>query len=549
MTITRTFSAKLLPSYLANAIIEFVHFRDMTFDADERTAFYIDSANAVVDIGSFNIGKIPDLDGDESDVEQALALSKAEEASNKIGLRFLIRKNNTGDWVEIAEFTLLNYGRKDYLDLRGRLGYPTRLMEKNDALAVQLIDYGDGLLWDTDSITINFGVTIEISKKNDNAALMARISALELALEGRLINLPANSLLGKGATAGTVERIDRTSFKAADSDLIGGIDSSRIVFGDDWSKASGDGTTSPDSLFSTSGFIDTWGAGINPPEFTHINGFQVRHKNLSNYWGMQAGCQHNIGNEFYFRTCSAGIWNPWRRIWNDGNLPFQYPSSSGYGSISIPGSKNTYAGIHFSNASDNAILMFGADSRHNGVWSPSAAGGWHWIYNVGNFAVHSSSAYSDGTFIGLRKGLDSLPGYPNNRYPTIATDFPNLYFSAGGIYSAVLNTNGIWQSVSDRSKKENFRKTDDTEILELLLNIPTYTYNFKGSDTRIRNLGCMAQDFYEAFGLGGDTEIDEDDSPTCPSKMMSTADVTGVCISAIKGLNKKISKLEKYFPQ
>lgn len=165
MTTTRTFSTELLPSYVANSIIEFVHFRDMIFAVDDSTAFYLDSANAAINLTSFNVAKIPDLSSAGSDVEEALEMSKAESASNKIGLRFLTRKNNTGTWSELAEFILLNYGRKDYLDLRSRLGYPTKILEKNDALAVQLIDYGDGLLWDLDKIRIDIGCSIEVKKK------------------------------------------------------------------------------------------------------------------------------------------------------------------------------------------------------------------------------------------------------------------------------------------------------------------------------------------------------------------------------------------------
>lgn len=546
MTITRTFSTQLLPTYTSGTIIEFLHFRDMAFDADERTAFYLDSANAVIDIGSFNIGKIPDLDGDESDVEQALALSKSEAASNKIGLRFLARKNNTGNWGEIAEFTLMNYGRKDYLDLRGRLGYPTRLMEKNDALAVQLIDYGDGLLWDTDFIKIDIGCTIEIAKKNDNEALMARISALELALEGRLINLPADSLLGRNAGTGTVERIARNTFKASDSELIDGIDSSRIVLGDDWSKTIGAGQT-PNEAFTTSGFLDIWGApnSIFPPGANHINGFQARHRNGNALWGMQAGCQHNIANEFYFRSISASIFNPWRRIWNDGNLPISFPSLNPYGSISIPTSKNGYAGIHFPQGFNSPVLMIDESSNLSGMWSATGnPSTWMWMYNNGAFDVFNSNTNSEGSYIGLRKNLGSLPGYPNHRFPTLSTDDDNLYFSVAGAYSAYINVNGVYTSVSDRNKKENFIELDEIAVLEIIKGIPVYTYNFKESDARIRNAGCMAQDFYKAFKLGGDEEVDADDSPTCPSKMMSTADVAGICMAAIKGLNKKIFQLE-----
>ncbi|WP_377478907.1 MAG: hypothetical protein P2A85_09165 [Microcoleus anatoxicus] len=210
---SKTFVGTLSPSYVAGNILEVIHFRGFVLEANEKAAFYLDQATAVVNLNSLNIGKIPDLTGDESDIEKSLALTKAESQSNKIGLRFLTRKSNTGNWVEIAEFILLNYGRKDYLDLRGRLGYPSRLLETSDAIGVQLVDYGDGLLWDTDVINLFFGVTVDVSKKNDLTELSARIASLELALEGKLINLPSNTLLGRNSpNNGVVEAISQTQF-------------------------------------------------------------------------------------------------------------------------------------------------------------------------------------------------------------------------------------------------------------------------------------------------------------------------------------------------
>ena len=179
MTITRTLGTKFLPSYVANTIVEIIHFRDMTFDADERVSVYLESANASMDLGSFNIAQFPQFEGDESDTEKVLLLNKSEANSNKVGLKILKRKNNTGTWDELAEIILVNRGRKDYLDLRSYTGYPTRIMERNDAIALQLVDYGDGLLWDKDFISIDFGVELEIVKKNDVTTLENRLAILE----------------------------------------------------------------------------------------------------------------------------------------------------------------------------------------------------------------------------------------------------------------------------------------------------------------------------------------------------------------------------------
>lgn len=179
MTITRTFTTKFIPSYVAGTIVEIIHFRDMTFASDEMVAIYLDTANASMDLGSFNMAQFPEFEGDESDTEKVLLLNKSESNSNKIGLKILKRKDNIGNWNECAEIILVNRGRKDYLDLRSYTGYPTRIMEKNDAIALQLVDYGDGLLWDTDFISIDFGCTVEIKKKDDLIELTNRLAALE----------------------------------------------------------------------------------------------------------------------------------------------------------------------------------------------------------------------------------------------------------------------------------------------------------------------------------------------------------------------------------
>ncbi|MEG4081784.1 tail fiber domain-containing protein [Microcoleus sp. Pol8_D6] len=108
--------------------------------------------------------------------------------------------------------------------------------------------------------------------------------------------------------------------KAIDAENVDGIDSSRIVFGENWHKAMG-ASVNIDSVFYTSGFLDCYGGGGTFPFGTeHINGFQSRHGNPTNQWGMQAGCQNTINNEFYFRTVTYGVWHPWRRVWNDGNF-------------------------------------------------------------------------------------------------------------------------------------------------------------------------------------------------------------------------------------
>jgi hypothetical protein len=211
-TITATFGIKIDPSYVPDTILELVNFSAINFTLYNTTACYLDQLTAQINISSFNIGKIPNLTGDESAIEEALAVASAENSSMKLGLRILEKKLG-GDWLEIAEFILLNYGRKDYLDLRTRTGYPSKIIEKTSLLGVQLIDYGDGLLWDTDLIVLNAACTIEVTMMDDLSAVKARVGTLELAFNSSFTGLPALSLLGRTTTSGPVETIPQSTFQ------------------------------------------------------------------------------------------------------------------------------------------------------------------------------------------------------------------------------------------------------------------------------------------------------------------------------------------------
>ncbi|MEG4028142.1 MULTISPECIES: hypothetical protein [unclassified Microcoleus] len=229
-TITRTFSTTLNSTYVANSIIELGHFRDMAFDTDERVGIYLEAWMCNLNFKSFLPAVIPEFDGDESEAEKMALFTAAENKSQKIGLQILGRKNNTGAWQEKAEVILVNRGRKDYFDLmQPYLAKNTvRILEKSDAIAIQLIDYGNGLLKTTDSIGIELGVTITIAKKNNMDIFNARLAALELALENRLTNVPAGVVLGRDTSTGTIQTIPQSRFATPQQidqaivDLVGG---------------------------------------------------------------------------------------------------------------------------------------------------------------------------------------------------------------------------------------------------------------------------------------------------------------------------------------
>jgi hypothetical protein len=110
---------------------------------------------------------------------------------------------------------------------------------------------------------------------------------------------------------------------------------------------------------------------------------------------------------------------------------------------------------------------------------------------------------------------------------------------SGGSGNCYYNGGAGWNCTSDKNAKENFRSVDSVGILEAVAKLPITQWNMKGDAAKTPHLGPVAQDFYEAFGLGGsDTTI-------------NAADAQGVSLAAIQGLyqlvqeqQEKIAELE-----
>jgi hypothetical protein len=243
----------------------------MTFDADERVGVYLEAFFCNLNLKSFNRGVIAEFDGSESEAGKMAKFSASEAKSQKVGLQILGRKNNIGDWQEKAEVTLVNRGRKDYFDLLQPYLAKTqvRVLEKNDALAIQLMDYGDGLLTPVDKLGIEIGITITIAKKNNLEAFEARLASLELAIKDRLNNIPSNSLLGRNTGTGVVEIINQSKFATpaqidqAIIDWVGTAPANLNTL-----KEFGDAINNDANFFATINNSLTLKAPLNNPVFT-----------------------------------------------------------------------------------------------------------------------------------------------------------------------------------------------------------------------------------------------------------------------------------------
>jgi len=87
---------------------------------------------------------------------------------------------------------------------------------------------------------------------------------------------------------------------------------------------------------------------------------------------------------------------------------------------------------------------------------------------------------------------------------------------------------GSWSFSSDRNLKENFQRVDVASVVEKVCALSITEWNYQGYEQR--HIGPMAQDFHAAFPLNeSDTTLND-------------ADLHGVALAAIQGLNNKLEQ-------
>ncbi|MCB0685767.1 MAG: tail fiber domain-containing protein [Saprospiraceae bacterium] len=93
-----------------------------------------------------------------------------------------------------------------------------------------------------------------------------------------------------------------------------------------------------------------------------------------------------------------------------------------------------------------------------------------------------------------------------------------------------VKVNGTTVHSSDINKKEKIMSISYSDILKGLENIPITEWQYKGHNER--HIGPMAQDFYQAFGLGTD------------EKYIASIDADGIALAAIKALQEEVQMLK-----
>jgi hypothetical protein len=109
------------------------------------------------------------------------------------------------------------------------------------------------------------------------------------------------------------------------------------------------------------------------------------------------------------------------------------------------------------------------------------------------------------------------------------TLYTNYNYSTG--VSMPHGTSG-WTNPCDRNRKEHISELDGESVLSRIREIPVTEWNYKNTDPNIRYIGPMAQDFWQAFHLGGTDSLG-----------INSISIDGVNMAAVKALEARTKDL------
>jgi hypothetical protein len=346
-----------------------------------------------------------------------------------------------------------------------------------------------------------------------------------------------------------------TSGKAADSELVDGIDSTRIVYGGGASKVS---SHSDANDRRDSGFYENEGGGSNWPSATWYNSINVRHSNQGNYHGFQVAMSY-YDNNLWFRSYQGdGTFQSWVYAISSANIGSQsvnYAASAGnadtldgyhgsnylglngnsyyqantwiqvngthglywpayydahfsandlgsYTQFALRGSKNSYGGFY-----DNYSRVNGAmyDSGGNGGVYREANGLWYWYYHVGNNSMGIGSSANSSSYV---------------------------VYASGSIYAT-----GDIVAYSDRRKKTDIVTIDSA--LDKVMAMRGVFYTKIDESEKGRQVGVIAQEVNEILPEAVTYAADVDEYG------VKYGNIVGVLIEAIKEQQKEIDELKK----
>jgi len=180
-----------------------------------------------------------------------------------------------------------------------------------------------------------------------------------------------------------------------------------------------------------------------------------------------------------------------------------------------------------------AATIGGGFSNIVAGYSATVPGGDFNVAGTNSFAAgHRAKAVNSGSFVWADNTEADFTSTANRQFAVRANGGVTFTSGNGGGNQAVSWTPGSasWSFSSDRNLKDRFATVDQQSVLDKIAQLPIVEWSYKGYDQR--HIGPMAQDFHKLFPLN------END------KALQDADLHGVALAAIQGLNQKVEEKE-----
>ena len=241
------------------------------------------------------------------------------------------------------------------------------------------------------------------------------------------------------------------------------------------------------------------------------------------------GTLNTIETNSVYATIGGGGGNRIRTNSNSSTI------SGGYSNL-VLGSLSTIAGGYQNSiANEGATVGGGSLNTANGFYGTVPGGALNAATAAYTFAGgYRAKAIHQGAFVWADTQLTDFASTALNQVNFRCAGGVRFNSGTGGVNQQVAWTPGSasWSFTSDRNTKDRLKSVDTQEVLEKVTRVPIHEWNYIGYEQR--HIGPMAQDFHAQFPFNND------------DKSLNDADLHGVTLAAIQGLNQKLEqKLEQ----
>ena len=208
----------------------------------------------------------------------------------------------------------------------------------------------------------------------------------------------------------------------------------------------------------------------------------------------------------------------------------QYNTNTGYGSTIAGGYGNAAGGtLDSPYAGQLATIGGGYGNTARGLYGTVAGGREN--SSMGDFsftAGRQAKANHLGAFVWADSQGSDFTSSADNEVSFRCAGGVRFTSSSGGTNQAVtwLPGGGGWTFTSDRETKDRITPVNPESVLQKIARLTINEWSYIGYEQR--HIGPMAQDFHSQFPLNGD------------DKSLNDADLHGVALAAIQGLNQKV---------